>query len=82
MRWLDACRRDGMFTRDDVTTKGLDRVELHSAGVLVLETKETLTIAESYDPTDDTFRDLIHIPTNMIEYVERFKPNPVPKRKR
>lgn len=76
VRWHDACKRDGVFTKDEVQGRRGDRmarVELYTAGWLVTRSKHTLTLAKDYEPEEEEWRDLMHIPHGMIRSVKTFK---------
>lgn len=81
--WQDACVRSGNFSTDDVTGKQtgrrLDRVEMYSVGFLVTRSEDTLTIANDYDPVEEKWRDLYHIPTGMIVSLKKFRLTPTKK---
>lgn len=63
IRWLDAGAQYRLWMDGD----GLDaRTELHSAGVLVYENSEIVTIAADYDPESKQYRDVSTIPVSCI----------------
>jgi hypothetical protein len=67
IRWRDAGARHGTWQKPD----GLDfRFELQSAGFLVNETEEAITIATDYD--GERYRDISSIPKACVLDVRRF----------
>jgi hypothetical protein len=64
VRWFDASYQRGEVTDDEL----VDRVELESAGLLVRETKEAVSIALDRYEHDGVWRYVQHIPkVNVLE---------------
>lgn len=86
IRWQDACKRDGNFTKDEIGGEKngyrFDRVELYTVGWLVHESEDTLTLATDYRPDEDHWRDLLHVPKGMIQSVRKYPYPPKTELKR
>ena len=69
VRWFDASYQRGECSAAELVT----RVEIESAGLLVREDQETISIAlDQYDP-DGTWRYIEHIPKVNTLYICRVK---------
>lgn len=83
--WQDAVKRDGIYkvseVLDVVNGHTLDYVELETVGWLVSKSGKTITIARDYDPQENEWRDLTHIPIGMIQGVKKFRLTPKPNKK-
>ena len=68
VRWQDAAYQAGEQTVSEMVRY----VELHSAGLLVREDDQTLTLAIDHFPGDQTYRRILHIPVCNITHLEKF----------
>jgi len=62
IEWDDACIQTEWHNRNDL----LERYPVLSAGFVVRETNELITIARDADPDEKQWRGLEHIPKAMI----------------
>ena len=67
IKWFDASYQRGECTKDEFVT----RVELESAGILVQENADTISIALDRYAGDDTYRHIEHIPKVNVLSVRR-----------
>ncbi len=68
VKWFDASYQLGECTQDEL----VPRVELVSAGLLVREDANTISLALDYDVTGNTWRHVAHIPKVNITSIQRF----------
>lgn len=68
VEWFDASYQRGEFTEDELVS----RVVLLSAGILVREDKETVSIALDQYEAGGTWRYIEHIPRVNILRIRRF----------
>jgi hypothetical protein len=69
IRWFDASYQRGECTVDELQT----RVELESAGLLVQEDEESVSIALDQYDADSTWRYIEHIPRVNIREMKTLK---------
>ena len=69
VRWFDASYQRGECTETELVTK----VELESAGLLVREDEESVSIALDSYSNDGTWRYIEHIPKVNIRRMKRVK---------
>lgn len=69
VRWTDASYQRGECSLADM----VPRVEVESAGILVAEDDETISIALDHYAAESTWRSIEHIPKVLVVKVRRFK---------
>jgi hypothetical protein len=69
VEWRDASSEEGPLLPGELTPC----VELRTAGILVREDADSVSVAQDYCPADERFRKVIHIPRPMIRAVRRLK---------
>ena len=62
IKWVDASYQRGPVTRDELEPK----CELETAGIVVQETKDIISIAQDWDDRYKQWRYVQHIPKKMI----------------
>jgi hypothetical protein len=68
VRWFDASYQRGECTIDELVT----RVEIESAGLLVREDEESISLAIDRYSEDETWRYISHIPKVNVLEIRRF----------
>lgn len=63
--WHDAAAQDGPVVPSEFTKY----VHLVSTGMLVAKDRQEITLAQDYDPNDQQYRKVIHIPRGMVKKV-------------
>lgn len=69
VRWFDASYQRGECTQDEL----VPRVEIESAGLLVQETDDTVSLALDWHEVDETWRYIEHIPKVNVRRIRRIK---------
>lgn len=67
VEWVDAAHEDGPVRADEMA--GL--VTVHSAGLLVREDDESITLATDYSKAKGTWRDVTCIPRSCVKWVRK-----------
>jgi hypothetical protein len=69
VRWFDASYQRGECTRDEL----VPRIEIESAGLLVREDGESVSLALDHYQADGTWRYIAHIPKVNILEIRRLR---------
>lgn len=69
VQWVDACRQEGPCRIEDLSPECI----LESAGILVHETDEVISLALDACPSNESWRCISHIPKSYIKAIRRVK---------